>query len=154
MLYAAENVQPPALRSGVLIAKAFERNSYFDFVTALDKTTLRFEEVIWIEIDAPLERIDVAESSARRRRSAGAAGELRAPRSILLDAIRILAKQKRDLPRVVGIDQDLSMLSRLACVARTTLPCISRARIPKWIASGEYQTSTSVGSSAERPSTG
>src|SRR4051812_50210977 len=46
------------------------------------------------------------------------------------------------------------MLSRLARVARTTSPCCSWARMPNQIASGAYQTSTSVGSSAGWPSTG
>src|SRR6266480_4178760 len=46
------------------------------------------------------------------------------------------------------------MLSRSASVARTTLPCGSWARTPNQMASGAYQTSTAVESSAGRPSTG
>src|SRR2546429_10014280 len=46
------------------------------------------------------------------------------------------------------------MLSRAASVARTTLPCGSWARTPNQMASGAYHTSTSVESSAGRPSTG
>ena len=45
------------------------------------------------------------------------------------------------------------MRSRSASVA-CTVPAGAEARMPKWIAVGEYQTSTSVASSAGAPSTG
>ncbi len=47
----------------------------------------------------------------------------------------------------------LKMRSRSARVACTS-PCGSRARMPKWMAVEEYQTRTSVLSSAAMPSTG
>ena len=43
-----------------------------------------------------------------------------------------------------------SRSARVACTA----PCASQARMPKWIAVGEYQTSTSVESAAGTPSEG
>ncbi len=46
------------------------------------------------------------------------------------------------------------MASRSATVARIAPGRVSWARMPKWIASGAYQTRTSVRSSAGRPSTG
>ena len=45
------------------------------------------------------------------------------------------------------------MRSRSASVA-CTAPCASNARMPKWMAVGEYQTSTSVESAAGMPSVG
>ena len=47
----------------------------------------------------------------------------------------------------------LLILSRSASVARTA-PCRSKAWMPKWIAVAEYQTRTSVESSAATPSFG
>src|SRR6266480_3432674 len=66
VLHPPQNVETPALNFGVLIAKTLERYPDFDFVPALDEPALRLEEVIGIEIDAPLERIDVSKSAARR----------------------------------------------------------------------------------------
>ncbi len=51
------------------------------------------------------------------------------------------------------MESSASILSRFASVART-VPEGAWARIPKWIALGEYHTSTSVASSAAAPSTG
>ena len=65
MLHPTQNVNSPALHSAVLIAKALERNSYFDFVPAFDEPSLGFEEVVGIEVYASLERINVSKSAAR-----------------------------------------------------------------------------------------
>src|ERR1700675_2927584 len=53
-LHPGEEVEAPALTSRVLITKALARNPHFDLIPALDQPTLRLEEVIRIELNAPL----------------------------------------------------------------------------------------------------
>src|SRR4029079_1893371 len=107
----------PALHSRVLIAKALERNPDFYLVAALDQTPLRFEEIVRIQIDAALERIDRPKPAAGCRRPACPTRELRAPGSVLLNAVGIHAEQKRDLPRVIRIEEDLYLILAVDVVA-------------------------------------
>ncbi len=55
--------------------------------------------------------------------------------------------------RKISTASSASRRSRLARLART-VPASAWARMPKWMAEGEYHTSTSVAFSAGRPSTG
>src|SRR6185436_1734497 len=107
----------PALHSRVLITEALEWNPDFNLVAALDQLPLRLEEVIGIQIDAPLERIDRPKSAAGCRRTARSPRELCAPCSVLLNAVGIYAEQKRDLTRVVGIEEDLNLILAVDVVA-------------------------------------
>src|SRR4051812_11125569 len=100
----------PALGLRVLIAKALERYAHFHLVSAFDEPALRLEEVIRIEVDAPFEWVDGAESTAGRRWAAGTARELGAPRSVLLHAVGIDPEQECNLSRVVGVEQDLDLI--------------------------------------------
>ena len=117
MLHTTQNVQSPALYTGILITKALEGDSHFDLVAAVDESSLRLEEVIGIEIDASFQRIDVAKAAAGGRWPAGSARKLCAPRSVLLDSVRIHSKQKRDLPGVVGVEQNLDLVFAVNIVA-------------------------------------
>src|SRR4029077_17653395 len=75
-----------------------------------DETTLRLEEIIRVEVNASVERIDRSKTTARCRCAARASRELRASCSVLLDAIRIDAEKKRDLSRVVGVEKNLDLI--------------------------------------------
>jgi len=92
MLDAPQDMQAPALHVRVLIAEALERNPDFNLVPALDQTPLRFEEVVGIQVNAPLERIDRPKSTAGCRRTASSTRELCASGSILLNAVGIHAE--------------------------------------------------------------
>jgi len=58
-----------------------------------------------------------------------------------------------NVSRWISTLSSLPMRSRSASVA-ATVPGSAYARMPKWMASGEYQTRTSVESGADRPSAG
>src|SRR6267142_869328 len=64
VLHSTENVQPPTLHSRILIAKTLEGYPHFDFIPTLDKTSLRLEEVVRVEIHTSFERIDIPKSAA------------------------------------------------------------------------------------------
>src|SRR6266446_4225139 len=117
MLHSPEDVQPPALNFRILVAKAFKWYPHLDFIPPIDDTSLRLEEVFRIEIHASSERIDVPKSPAGCRRTSRASSKLCAPRSVLLDTIRIDAEEERDLSRVVGIEQDLDLILAVDVVA-------------------------------------
>src|SRR5882672_8133481 len=64
VLHPPEDVEAPALNSRVLITKALERNPHLDLISAFDQATLRFEEVVRVEIHTSFERIDIPKSAA------------------------------------------------------------------------------------------
>ena len=97
VLYAPEDVNPPALHLCVLVSKTLERYPHLDFIPTFDQAPFRLEEIIRIEVYAAFERIDVSKSAAGCLRTSGASRELRAPRSVLLNAVRIDAEEERDL---------------------------------------------------------
>ncbi len=103
MLNAPENVNAPRLYRSVLIPQALERNPYFDFVSTLHQSALRLEQIIWIQIHAALERIDVAGSTACRGSSPGSSRELGTPRSVLLHAERVDSEEECELASVLGV---------------------------------------------------
>src|SRR5207248_10208530 len=76
-----------------------------------------FEEIIRVQIDAALERIDIAESAPCCRWPAGTARKLRAACPVLLNTVGIHAEQKRNLTGVVGIEQDLDLIFAVDVVA-------------------------------------
>jgi hypothetical protein len=64
VLHPPKDVQPPTLYSRILIAKALEGYPHLDFIPTLDKTPLRLEEVVRVEIHTSFEWIDVPKSAA------------------------------------------------------------------------------------------
>ena len=117
VLHSTQHVDAPGLLVAVLIAQALERNPDLDLVAALVHPAARLEDVIGIEVDVAVERAHAPESAAGRGGAARAPAERRAARAVLLHAERVNAEQERDLPVVVGVEEDLDVIFAADIVA-------------------------------------
>jgi len=86
-------------------------------VAALHQAAPRLEDVVGVEVDVPLHRVDVPGASAGGGEAAGPAAELIAPGAVLLHAERVGAEQEGQAPVVVGVEQDLDVVLAADVVA-------------------------------------